>query len=129
MLIQYPSNADYELAIKSGDNLYKSISGLVIHPSRTKPIKYYTYGSGSYAVVFKGSLNQNKVAVRFFLQSSPDIAVRYQKISAYLINKNLSWYNKVSWFNDEIIVNNKSYPMVLMNWQKEYPLMTILKII
>ncbi len=78
----YPNNADYERAIAGGPIL-NQLSDVEILPSKTKPIKIYAYGAGSFAIVFKGRESGKNVAFRCFIQSSPNISDRYKEISRY----------------------------------------------
>ena len=57
MAVQYPLNTDYEKALAQGNTIFSSLDNIELIPSRMRPIKYYTFGAGSYASVFKAKID------------------------------------------------------------------------
>lgn len=115
--MNYPSIGEYNQVIqKRGGNSFRTLNGINIIPSRTTPIKVYLFGSGAYAVVFKGVLNGNTYAIRCFLSAENETIERYKNICKYLSNLNSSWKTECEFLNDEITVNGKTFPVLKMEW-------------
>lgn len=113
----FPTIAEYNQAIKSkGGNAFKTLSNLTFIPSRTVPVKIYSYGSGSYAVVFKAKDHFNEFAIRCFISAEQENIDRYRKIDSYLKNLNASWITKIELLEDEINVGYQHYPVIKMDW-------------
>ena len=66
MAIQYPINSDYEKALRKGGSIFNTLNDIELIPSKTHPIKYYTFGAGAYAIVFKGKVHNKIIALRCF---------------------------------------------------------------
>jgi hypothetical protein len=78
--------------------------------------KIYYYDKGLYAVVFKTVYDGNYYAVRFFLDSEPEIFNRYRQIQNYLNSKNLSWKVNFELLEKEVYAQGDYYPVVKMDW-------------
>jgi hypothetical protein len=115
--MSYPSIGEYNQVIqKRGGNSFRTLNGIDLIPSRTTPIKVYLYGSGAFAVVFKGVLNGNTYAIRCFLSAENETIERYENICKYLANLDSSWKTECEFLNDEITVNGKIFPVLKMEW-------------
>jgi len=113
----FPTIAEYNQAIQSkGGNAFKTLSNLNFIPSRTVPVRIYSYGSGSYAVVFKAKDHYSEFAIRCFISAEQENIDRYRKIDSYLKNLNASWITKIELLEDEINVDYQHYPVIKMDW-------------
>jgi hypothetical protein len=113
----FPTIAQYNQTIQAkGGNAFKSLSNLTFIPSRTVPVRIYSYGSGSYAVVFKAKNHYNEFAIRCFISAEQENINRYRKIDSYLENLQASWITKIQLLEEEIEVGNKLYPVIKMDW-------------
>jgi hypothetical protein len=115
--MNYPSIGEYNQVIqKSGGNAFRTLDGINLIPSRTLPIKVYLFGSGAFAAVFKGSLNGTIYAIRCFLSAENETILRYKIICQYLAQLNSLWKTKCDFIDREITVNDKTYPVLKMEW-------------
>jgi len=113
----FPTIAEYNQAIQSkGGNAFKTLSNLTFIPSRTVPVRIYSYGSGSYAVVFKAKDYYSEYAIRCFISAEQENIDRYRKIDSYLKNLNASWITKIQLLEDEINIGYQYYPVIKMDW-------------
>lgn len=113
----FPSLSQYNKAIQQQDlNTFKTLERLFFIPARTSPIKIYSFGSGSYAVVFKALENNKEIAIRCFIGSDNDYVERYRKIDSYLKNINESWKTNIEFLDNEIKVDGVYYPVLKMDW-------------
>ena len=113
----FPSIAEYNQTIQTkGGNALKTLSNLTFIPSRTVPVKIYSYGSGSYAVVFKAKDQYNEFAIRCFISAEQENIDRYRKIDNYLKDLDASWVTKIELLEEEINVGHKHYPVIKMDW-------------
>lgn len=113
----FPTIAEYNQTIQAkGDNAFKTLSNLTFIPSRTVPVRIFSYGSGSYAVVFKAKDHYNEFAIRCFISAEKENIDRYRKIDSYLKNLNASWITKIELLEDEINVGYQHYPVIKMDW-------------
>ena len=71
-----------------------------------------------HAIVFKAIINNETKALRCFQSSASTIKTRYEQIEQYFMNKYPYWYVKSTFLNDEILINNSRYPVLLMDWVK-----------
>src|SRR5258706_14187344 len=107
----FPTIAEYNQTIQTkGGNAFKTLSNLTFIPSRTVPVRIYSYGSGSYAVVFKAKDHYREFAIRCFISAEKENIDRYRKIDDYLKNLNASWITKIELLEDEINVGYQHYP-------------------
>ena len=102
MSIQYPINTDYEKALRKGGSIFNTLNDIELIPSKTHPIKYYTFGAGAYAIVFKGRVDNKIVALRCFQTSTSSVEERYTKIQNYFSGKNPSWFIECDFMDNEI---------------------------
>lgn len=118
--MNYPLISEYEIEIKrQGSSVLDLDDEYIFIPSQTKPIKIFNYGSGAFASVFKVlHVPTNKeYALRVFLSgANPKNINRVFEISEGL--KDVSCENLSSYklFNHSIVIKNKSYPVILMDW-------------
>lgn len=115
--MNYPSIGEYNQVIqqKGGDS-FKTLKGINLIPSRTTPIKVYLFGSGAFAAVFKGKINEKPYAIRCFISAENETIERYNNICKYLVNLNSTWITKCEFIQNEISVNGKTYPVLKMEW-------------
>lgn len=115
--MNYPSIGEYNQVIqKRGGNSFRTLFGINLIPSRTKPVKVYLFGSGAFAAVFKGSINGNTYAIRCFLSAENETIERYKSICKYISQLNSSWKTESEFIDNEITVNGKAYPVLKMEW-------------
>ncbi|MDO4764172.1 MAG: hypothetical protein Q4A00_07305 [Flavobacteriaceae bacterium] len=114
---EFPTIAQYNQVIKNqGGNALRTLQGLTFIPSRTMPIKVFLFGSGAYAVVFKGSKENKNYAIRCFLSTEQENIDRYKAICEYLSNINTEWKVDCHFLENEISVHGKYYPLLTMEW-------------
>lgn len=124
--INYPLLSEYEIAIKKEGNSILNIEekyGFI--PNKTSPIKFFNFGSGSFAGVFKiRSLENSKTyALRcFFNGGDPNKIDRTKKIIEHLSNINEYWICKSQIFERGIYVKNYHYPAIVMEWANGIPI-------
>jgi len=115
--MNYPTIGEYNQVIQnSGKNSFRTLNGINLIPSRTTPIKIFLFGSGAFAAVFKGSINGTTYAIRCFLSAENKTIERYKNICKYSSKLNSSWKTECELIDNEITVNNKSYPILKMAW-------------
>jgi hypothetical protein len=113
----FPTIAQYNQVIQAqGSNAFRTLSSLSFVPSRTLPIKIFSYGSGSYAVVFKAKDHLNQYAIRCFISAEAENIERYRSISQHLNKIHSSWVCKVELLEREINVAGSYYPLIKMDW-------------
>lgn len=113
----FPTIAEYNKVISTqGSNALKSLNVLKFIPSRTVPVKIFSFGAGSYAVVFKANDGFRQYAIRCFISSAEETVMRYRKISNYLKTISASWVTNFELIDDEIFVNDRLYPVLKMDW-------------
>jgi hypothetical protein len=112
----FPSLSQYNKVIQQQANTFKTLTGLFFVPAKTLPIKFYNFGSGSYAVVFKALENSKEIAIRCFLGSDNDYVERYRKIDNYLRDIDESWKVNIQFLDNEIKVDGRYYPVLKMDW-------------
>ena len=99
-----------------GANAFKTLKNIFFIPARTLPIKIYSFGSGSFAVVFKAIEHSKEIAIRCFVGTNGDYAERYRKIDTYLKEIKGTWKSNIEFLDNEIQVQGKNYPILKMNW-------------
>lgn len=113
----FPSIGEYNQTIQNrGSWAFQTLIDLNFIPSRTFPIKIFSFGSGAYAVVFKASQAGKNYAIRCFLSTQQENISRYQSICNYLNNIDVSWKVNCNFLDNEIEVNGKFYPILTMEW-------------
>jgi hypothetical protein len=117
MAENYPTIGEYnQLIQKKGGNAFSTLYDLSFIPSRTSPIKVYLFGSGAFAAVFKGSINGSNYAIRCFLTAEVETINRYKTICEYLNRIRESWKTECEFIENEISINDNSYPILKMEW-------------
>lgn len=117
MAKRYPTIGEYnQLIQKKGGNAFRSLLGISLIPSRTIPIKVYLFGSGAFAAVFKGNINDSNYAIRCFLTAEDETISRYKIICDYLKNIQSSWKTDCEFLENEIQTNGIAYPVLKMEW-------------
>lgn len=117
MKTEFPSILDYnQTLLTKGSGAFMSLGRLSLVPSRSHPIKHFLFGSGSYAVVFKGQERNVNYAIRCFLPGSSSALNRTKLVTDFLGRFQSPWKVKTQFLEQEIRVNNALYPVVLMDW-------------
>lgn len=113
----FPTIGEYNQTIQNkNDWTFQSLSDLNFIPSKTFPIKIFSFGSGSYAVVFKATQNGRNYAIRCFLSTEQENINRYQSICNYLNTIKANWKVDCDFLDNEIQVKGKLYPVLTMEW-------------
>lgn len=113
----FPTLSQYNRTIQQqGSSAFRTLTNLFFIPAKTLPIKIYSFGSGSFAVVFKALENGKEVAIRCFIGTDDDYVERYRKIDTYLKNIDESWKANIQFLDNEIKVEGKYYPVLKMAW-------------
>lgn len=119
-MIQFPIISEYEVAIKkSGSAVLNLPDSFEFIPNRTVPIKFFNFGSGAFAGIFKiRNISTNKIfALRCFLNGgNPDDINRTIKVSEYLQTLSESWVCKSKVYPKGITVKGVQFPVILMEW-------------
>lgn len=113
----FPTLSEYNKTIQvQGANAFRTLNNIFFIPARTTPIKIYSFGSGSFAVVFKALENNKEIAVRCFIGTDIDYVERYRKIDTYLKTIKENWKTNIQFLENEIEINGKLFPVVKMDW-------------
>ncbi|MES2386856.1 MAG: hypothetical protein V4543_02545, partial [Bacteroidota bacterium] len=113
----FPTIAEYNKAIQSrGILAFRTLKDITFIPSRTVPVRIYSYGSGSYAVVFKGVGTDKEYAIRCFISAEHENIERYRRIAKYLEGLSPGWLTHFEFIEDEIEVNDTAFPVIKMEW-------------
>ncbi len=113
----FPTLSEYNKTIQvQGANAFRTLNNIFFIPARTTPIKIYSFGSGSFAVVFKALENNKELAIRCFIGTDIDYVERYRKIDSYLQTINENWKTNIQFLENEIEINGKLFPVVKMDW-------------
>ena len=113
----FPTLSEYNKTIQiQGANAFRNLNNIFFIPARTTPIKIYSFGSGSFAVVFKALENNIEIAIRCFIGTDIDYVDRYRKIDNYLKTIKENWKTNIQFLENEIEINGKLYPVVKMDW-------------
>lgn len=113
----FPTLSEYNKTIQAqGANAFRTLNNIFFIPARTAPIKIYSFGSGSFAVVFKALENNKEIAIRCFIGTDIDYVERYRKIDSYLKTIKENWKTNIQFLENEIEINGKLYPVVKMDW-------------
>jgi hypothetical protein len=113
----FPTLSEYNKTIQvQGANAFRTLNNIYFIPARTTPIKIYSFGSGSFAVVFKALENNKEIAIRCFIGTDIDYVERYRKIDNYLKTIKENWKTNIEFLENEIEINGKLFPVVKMDW-------------
>ena len=113
----FPTIAEYNQAIqKFGSKAFNTLTYINFIPSRILPFKIYSYGSGSFAVVFKAEAGGTEYAIRCFISAEQENVNRYRNICKYLNGVNATWVTKIELLENEIDIQGLSYPVIKMDW-------------
>ena len=113
----FPTLSEYNKTIQvQGANAFRTLNNIFFIPARTTPIKIYSFGSGSFAVVFKALENNKEIAIRCFIGTDINYIERYRKIDNYLKKIEESWKSNVEFIDNEILVGDKYFPVLKMDW-------------
>jgi len=115
--MSFPNISEYNKSILEHNGFaFRTLRGLNFVPSRSQPIKIYTFGSGSFAVTFRASDGNKDFAIRCFNVPNYEIINRYSSIVSHLNQINESWKVDIEYYNDEILVGNSYFPIIKMDW-------------
>lgn len=113
----FPTLSEYNKTIlKEGAKAFSTLKNIYFLPAKTSPIKIYSFGSGSFAVVFKAIENNKEIAIRCFIGTDNDYVERYRKITSYLKPINENWKTDIEFLENEITVNGRLFPVIKMDW-------------
>ena len=113
----YPTISEYNTEIfKFGSSVLTTLSEYEFIPSRTLPVKIFSYGNGSYAVVFKAKHLDENFAIRCFISANQTVFWRYKKIDNYLKGLQENWVTKFDYIENGINIRGQLLPMVKMEW-------------
>lgn len=110
-----PTLTEYQDAIQNPSSCFSDYDLRTAVPEKNK-IELPRPYSGSFAVVFQMSKGGNKWAVRCFSTYHHDQELRYDKISQYLKDKQLSCMVGFDFLKQGIKVKGKWYPILKMEW-------------
>ena len=110
----YPGASEYEDAIALGKKSFKTLN-LTFEMSDPN-MRLWTFGAGQFAVAFKAKMKNKYYAVRCFQHATEKGIAKYKILSNYLKKKKIPWLSSFQYFDNEIIVGDKEYPVLLMDW-------------
>lgn len=112
--MRFPSVTEYEDAISSGTTSFKTLD---LEFELSNPAaRIWVFGAGQFAVVFKAKIDGNYYAIRCFQHSTKKGLEKYSVLSDYFRRKKIPWLSKFSYYDNEIIVGSKKYPVLVMDW-------------
>ena len=112
--MKFSSVTEYEDAVSLQSKSFKKLD-IEFELSNPKA-GIWTFGSGQFAVVFKGKIDGENYAIRCFQHSTEQGLKNYATLSEYLKKKNFPWLSKFVYHDNEIIVGGKTYPVLVMDW-------------
>jgi hypothetical protein len=114
--VPYPSKDDYLKAVQHGESFTTDElrrAEFVPHPVWRIPKP----AAGSSAVVFKAVLDGQEQALRFLTREDASRRDRYEALQDHFAGHDLAGCVALSrWVDDAILVNGRSWPVVLMQW-------------
>lgn len=110
----FPGASEYEDAIALGKTSFKTLN-LTFEMSDPN-MRLWTFGAGQFAVAFKAKMKNKYYAVRCFQHATEKGIAKYKILSNYLKKKTIPWLSSFEYFDNEIIVGDKEYPVLLMDW-------------
>ena len=118
--MNYPLISEYENEIrKNGSSILNLPDTYEFIPSKTSPIKIFSFGSGAFAGIFKiRNLKLGKeYALRCFLSGGKQENInRIEVISNYLENLSVDWLCKNTLHKEGIKIKGNLYPIILLEW-------------
>ena len=118
--MNYPLISEYENEIrKNGSSILNLPDAYEFIPSKTSPIKIFSFGSGAFAGIFKiRNLESGKeYALRCFLSGGKQENInRIEVISNYLENLSVDWLCKNTLHKEGIKIKGNLYPITLLEW-------------
>lgn len=118
--MNYPLISEYENEIrKNGSSILNLPDTYEFIPSKTSPIKIFSFGSGAFAGIFKiRNLKSGKeYALRCFLSGGKQENInRIEDISNYLENLSVDWLCKNTLHKKGIKIKDNLYPITLLEW-------------
>ena len=118
--MNYPLISEYENEIrKNGSSILNLPDAYEFIPSKTSPIKIFSFGSGAFAGIFKirNSKSGKEYALRCFLSGGKQENInRIEDISNYLENLSVDWLCKNTLHKKGIKIKDNLYPITLLEW-------------
>ena len=118
--MNYPLISEYENEIrKNGSSILNLPDTYEFIPSKTSPIKIFSFGSGAFAGIFKirNSKSGKEYALRCFLSGGKQENInRIEDISNYLENLSVDWLCKNTLHKKGIKIKDNLYPITLLEW-------------
>ena len=118
--MNYPLISEYENEIrKNGSSILNLPDAYEFIPSKTSPIKIFSFGSGAFAGIFKirNSKSGKEYALRCFLSGGKQENInRIENISNYLENFSVDWLCKNTLHKEGIKIKGNLYPITLLEW-------------
>jgi hypothetical protein len=112
--MKFPSVAEYEDTISLGKKSFKTLD--VEFDLSNPAARIWTFGVGQFAVVFKAKIDGDYYAIRCFQHATKKGLENYSILSDYLKGKKFPWLSKFIYYDNEITVGSKKYPVLVMDW-------------
>jgi serine/threonine protein kinase len=119
----FPLIDEYMLAVQDTDNFLK-LKGIV--PVMNKDNKPY-FAAGGFAVVFKMTKGNQKIALKCFTRENKDRKRRFEAISAFLKALASEYFVGYEYLANELYVDGTEYDVVAMDWVEGQTLGNYLK--
>ena len=120
--MSWPSRADYTQAVRDYPN--RSLKDTKLEggkPRRAKDNFLASY-EGGWSIVFPIEKASKTFALRCWIKDVVDAEIRYQKISAHLVQENLPYFVDFEYVPEGIWVRGTKYPITRMEWANGLPL-------
>lgn len=118
--MNFPTISEYEIEIKKkGASILSLDDEYEFYVNKTIPIKFYNFGSGAFATVFKvkNTSTGKFYALRCFLNNGSQRNIdRTIKIIQHLSHVHKEWICKTHYFSGGISVKGSKFPAILMEW-------------
>jgi len=112
----FPSRSDYQAIIHHLDKFAGQPSLKKAKVQMQANGSFTQVYSGGRAVVFPIHENGSKYALKCWVQSLGDLAIRYQQINSFVNQNKPSYMLDSSYLDDELLVNGTRYPVLKMPW-------------
>ena len=123
----YPSLADYAQAVRDYPHISILDSKLKGGAAKKGPNNQLESISGGFSIVFPFEVGANTFALRCWIRDIRDVETRYQEISNYLKQKNLSYFVDFEFVPKGILVNGDRWPITRMEWAEGVTLCQFIK--